>query len=106
ALINGACLSSCADLAAVLQHNKRAVFIGEETGGGYQGNNSGLIPDSNLSFGITVSVPLLKYFNAVDQQKNIGRGTMPDLPYQRIAGDIIQQKDPEMEMALKLAQKN
>lgn len=32
-LINGLCMSSCADLAAVLQANRRAVFMGEETGG-------------------------------------------------------------------------
>ncbi|SHF45607.1 Peptidase family S41 [Pedobacter caeni] len=100
-LINGTCLSSCADLAAVLQYNKRATFIGEETGGAYQGNNSGLIPDTKVSFDINVNVPLLKYINAVDQTKNYGHGTYPDLPYARTINDILEKKDPEMEIALK-----
>jgi C-terminal processing protease CtpA/Prc len=99
-LINGVCLSSCADIAAILQYNRRATFIGEETGGAYQGNNSGLIPDSKLTFGITVSVPLLKYINAVDQSKNYGHGSFPNIPYVRTLDDVLGKKDPEMEMAL------
>jgi len=102
-LINGTCLSSCADLAAVLQYNQRATFIGEETGGAYQGNNSGLIPDSKLTFGIVVNVPLLKYINAVDQTKNYGHGTYPEVPYTRTVGDIMGLKDPEMALAVQSA---
>ncbi|MES2276225.1 MAG: S41 family peptidase [Bacteroidota bacterium] len=103
-LINGTCLSSCADLAAVLQYNKRAIFIGEETGGAYQGNNSGLIPDSKLTFGVTVSVPLLKYINAVDQAMNYGHGTYPDVHYNRSPEDITGKKDPEMDIAIKMVE--
>lgn len=67
-------MSSCADVAAILSYNKKAIFIGQETGGGYQGNNSGMIPDSKMQpFNFTLSVPLQKYFNYVDTSKNIGR---------------------------------
>lgn len=100
-LINGACLSSCGDIAAVLQHNNRAIFIGEETGGGYLGNNSGIIPNTEVAFGITVSVPLLKYTTAVTPGKNIGHGTQPDIKYTRTIDDVLLKKDPEMEMALR-----
>lgn len=102
-LINGLCMSSCADLAAVLQYNKRATFIGEETGGGYQGNNSGLIPEAPLAFGIKVTVPLLKYINAVDANINIGHGTYPDVAYKWDVKAIINHEDPEITFAVKYA---
>jgi hypothetical protein len=37
-------MSLCADVAAILSFNKKAICIGQQTGGGYQGNNSGLMP--------------------------------------------------------------
>ncbi|GAB3929964.1 S41 family peptidase [Mucilaginibacter myungsuensis] len=101
-LINGLCMSSCADIAAVLHHNKRAIFIGEETGGGYHGNTSGMMPHAELTFGITLSVPLQKYVNAVDPKLNIAHGTPPDVLITRTVNDIINPKDLEMEAALRL----
>ncbi|MCJ8210648.1 S41 family peptidase [Mucilaginibacter sp. RS28] len=92
-LINGACLSSCADVAAVLQYNKRATMVGEETGGDYGGNNSGLIPEAQVAFGIKVSIPLLKYINAVDQNKNFGHGTTPDIIVEPSLSDILTGRD-------------
>jgi hypothetical protein len=41
-LIDGGTFSTAADFCAVTHHLKRATFIGEETGGGYYGNNSGM----------------------------------------------------------------
>jgi hypothetical protein len=58
-LTDGLCMSSCADFVAIMQANKTAVIIGEETGGGYQGNTSGLIPNVQMECGIAVDVPLL-----------------------------------------------
>jgi len=100
-LINGACLSSCADLSAVLQYNKRALFVGEETGGGYQGNNSGLMPEAKLDFGLKVSIPLLKYINAVDLNKNFGHGTIPDVVVQPALADMLNGNDVMLQTALK-----
>ena len=77
-LTDGLCLSSCADFVAVMQQNGKANIIGEETGGGFQGNTSGLIPSETLPIGLVVDVPLLKYHNAVSHTLNIGHGTMPD----------------------------
>ncbi|HAA18675.1 MAG TPA: hypothetical protein DCR93_11525 [Cytophagales bacterium] len=78
-LIDGLCMSSCADVAAVLHHQGRATFLGEETGGGYQGNTSGMIPSVELDTGLRVDIPLLKYTNAVNPTVNVGRGTIPDV---------------------------
>ncbi len=78
-LTDGLCLSSCSDFVAIMQSNKKAKIIGEETGGGYQGNTSGLIPSEQLNSGLIIDVPLLLYFNRVAKNKNLGRGTIPDI---------------------------
>ena len=104
-LINGLCLSSCGDLAAVLSHNKRAVFVGQETGGGYQGNTSGLMPVVELPTGLTVTVPLLKYTTAVDPGVNHGRGTMPDHPVVPTVQEVVEGTDAEMKYVLDLIHK-
>lgn len=78
-LTDGLCMSSCSDFIAILQANNKVLVIGEETGGGYQGNTSGLVPTEQLICGLIVSIPLLKYTNAVPKEKNIGRGCMADI---------------------------
>jgi C-terminal processing protease CtpA/Prc len=105
-LINGFCTSSCADVAAVLSYNKKALFIGQETGGGYQGNNSGMIPETKVDpFGFKLTVPLQKFYNYVDTSKNIGRGTMPDHPLSMTIEDILKGDDMEMAFAVDLIKK-
>jgi hypothetical protein len=103
-LTNGFCMSSCSDVVAVLHANKRATFIGEETGGGYQGNTSGLMPTVSVLGGMRLTVPLLKYTNAVDPKVNIGRGTIPDHIVISTADDIVNKKDPVMEYVIGLIQ--
>ncbi len=96
-------MSSCADVAAILSYNKKASFVGQETGGGYQGNNSGMIPDSKIQpFNFTLTVPLQKYFNYVDTSKNIGRGTMPDYPINLTIDDILKGNDKELKTTIDL----
>ncbi|SHL38513.1 Peptidase family S41 [Chitinophaga jiangningensis] len=100
-LINGFSMSSCADVAAILSHNRKAVFIGTETGGGYQGNNSGIIPGVNLRpTKLVLSVPLMAYYNAVDATVNMGRGTMPDIPVDLTLTDILNNVDRPMKVAM------
>lgn len=102
-LINGFCMSSCADVAAILSFNKKATFIGQETGGGYQGNTSGMIPNSKVQpFDFTLTVPLQKYFNSVDTLKNIGRGTMPDYAINMTINDILKGNDKELQKTIDL----
>jgi hypothetical protein len=103
-LVNGFCMSSCSDIAAVLHSNKRAILIGEETGGGYQGNTSGLMPTVTVFGGLRLTVPLLKYTNAVDPNINVGRGTIPDHTVVSSVDDVINKKDPMMEYVIALIQ--
>lgn len=88
-LTDGMCLSSCADFTAIMQANQKAIIIGEETGGGYQGNTSGLIPSAELSSGLVVDIPLLKYVNEVPKEKNMGRGTIPDIELRPTLEEVI-----------------
>jgi C-terminal processing protease CtpA/Prc len=106
-LINGFCMSSCADVAAILSYNKKAIFVGEETGGGYQGNTSGMMPETKaLPFNFTLTVPLQKYHNAVDTSKNIGRGTMPDYPVNMTIDDVINGEDKSLTFVFDLIRNN
>lgn len=95
-LINGFSMSSCSDLAAVLSKNQRVMFIGEESGGGYQGNNSGMMPESEALGGFTVTVPLQKYYTAVDPSVNFGRGTLPDHSVTPTVYEVINDLDVVM----------
>ena len=105
-LTNGFTMSSAADLSAVLKFNKKAVFIGEETGGGFQGNNSGMMPESELKpSGMVVTIPLQKYYTAVDSTLYHGKGTLPDYPVSYTPQELVNDKDKEMALAEALIRK-
>ena len=103
-LMDGRTFSTAADVCAILHHLKRATFVGEETGGGYCGNTSGLhasvvLPNSQL----TVNIPMWGYWNAVDQSADRHRGTLPDYPVATKATDLLRGLDAPWEKALNLA---
>lgn len=101
-LTNGGCMSSCADLVAILSHNKKAVVIGQETGGGYQGNTSGMMPTTKIKGNLQMVTPLQKYTNAVDPNTNFGRGTIPDYIVKPTLENWMNKKDAEMELVQEL----
>ncbi|WP_343657822.1 S41 family peptidase [Chryseobacterium sp.] len=104
-LTNGLCLSSCADFTAVMSYNKKAVVIGQETGGGYHGNTSGMLSRATIPTGLVITIPLQKYTNAVDLNKNFGRGTIPDHETATTFENWIGNKDVEMDYAIQLINK-
>lgn len=101
-LTNGLCMSSCGDFTAIVSHNRKATVIGQETGGGYQGNTSGIMPSTRVPTGLVITVPLQKYTNAVDLNLNFGHGTIPDHVVAPTLTEWIEKKDVEMEYAMKL----
>jgi len=101
-ITNGLCMSSCSDLVAILWHNDKATVVGQESGGGYQGNTSGIMPTKSIPTGLRVTVPLQKYTNAVDQTKNFGHGTRPDHLVVPTFHEWMARKDVEMEYVMKL----
>ena len=103
-LINGASFSVTSEFAAVAHHLKRATFIGEETGGGYYGNNSGAFVIATLpNTQINVGIPLLAYYTAVKNNPYTDRGVIPDYPIGESLNGVLSGTDEVMEFALDLA---
>ena len=106
-LIDGGSFSTTADFCAVTHHLKRATFIGQETGGGYYGNNSGMqtiltLPNSKAR----IRVPMYEYWNAVPGYDGKRRGTRADYVVETKAAELLRGVDAQLEMALKLATSN
>ena len=103
-LIDGGTFSTAADFCAVVHHLKRATVVGEETGGGYYGNNSGMMPTLTLpNSKVKVRLPLYEYWNAVDGYDGKRRGTRPDYVVELKTADVLRGVDGQLDRALKLA---
>lgn len=100
-LINGGSFSSTSLLAGSLQSIGKAVFIGEETGGGRNRWTAGYFKNEELP----VSKLTLKYgiipFEFTNQSEVNGRGVMPDVAIKYTIEDYLAKKDLELEWALK-----
>ena len=102
-LIDGGSFSTTADVAAQLRSMGRAVFVGEESGGGYEGNTSGLnadviLPSSKLRLRIT----MYDYWNAVKPPAAHGRGTQADYLVSPRVRDLLAGRDGVLERALEV----
>ena len=105
-LTNGGCFSTTCEFLSIAHFHHRAVFIGEEGGGGYYGNTSGFFWSLTLpNTKAQVHVPGMDYIMAVSGYKYPGRGVMPDYPVQPTMADRLTGHDPEMEVALDLAKR-
>lgn len=105
-LINGLSFSATSEFCAIAKSKNRGVFIGEETGGGYDGNTSGNFIDSILpNTKIAIAIPTIKYTMEVPKSKYKGRGIIPDYIVTPNIQDIIQNKDIQMEFVIKLSGK-
>ena len=103
-LIDGGTFSTAADVCAVLHHLKRATFIGEETGGAYYGNNSGILASVTLpNSRFQLRLPIFEYWNAVSGYAGKRRGTVPDHLVETKAESLLRGIDEQLELALKLA---
>ena len=103
-LINGGSFSTTSEFLSQAHYHKRAVFIGEESGGGYYGNSSGMMPTVVLpNTKISVRVPLMTYYMAVSGYKAATHGVVPNYPVNHTIDDFIAGRDKDMELALQLA---
>jgi hypothetical protein len=106
-LINGGSFSVTSEFAAVAHYLKRAEFIGEETGGGYYGDNSGTfvivtLPNSRMNVGI----PMLAYYTAVRNFPFTDRGVIPDHEVVPAINDILNKKDNVLSFTMELIEKH
>ena len=104
-LMDGNTFSTAADATALLRHLTKAIFIGEESGGGFEGNTSGLnaqltLPHSKLR----LRIQMYEYFNAVTVTEK-GRGTKPDHFIPKRVNDLLRGVDAPLEQAITLASK-
>ena len=77
---------------------------GEETGGGYYGNNSGEMPLLTLpSSKAQVRLALYEYWNAVPGYDGTRRGTRPDVHVETTAEKLLRGVDEPLDAALRLA---
>jgi hypothetical protein len=106
-LIDGRTFSTAADVATVVNFNGLATLIGEETGGGYDGNTSGVserfpLPNS----GLQVNVPCWMYTTANLGHDRPGRGAPADHPMRSSIEDLLDGRDAELELARELLGKD
>jgi hypothetical protein len=102
-LIDGGTFSTAADVCAQIRSLTKATFIGEETGGGFEGNTSGLNADIVLPrSGLRLRIQMYGYWNAV-RGGQPGRGTLPDITIVRRTADTLAGRDAALERALTLA---
>lgn len=103
-LQNGRSFSVTAEFAAIAKDSRRAVFIGEESGGAMQGNSSGgfaMIDLPNTHLGL--DVPLLGYYMRLQHPFNTAKGVPADHIITPSVQDILAHRDPALELALRLA---
>lgn len=105
-LINGGSFSASCILSSNLKGAKRAVFVGEETGGTYNGTVAGRMPLLQLpNSKLKIRYGLMKVapFHKTDVE---GRGIFPDVTIIPTLEDRLNGKDPEMDWVLKDIESN
>ncbi len=76
-LINGLTLSEASIFSSIIHYNKRAVIIGEESGGSYYGPTSSIVPKIELPLTkIQFTIPLVE-INTPVSGIDYGKGTIP-----------------------------
>lgn len=104
-LINGKSFSTTSDFCKVIKQLPHIKFVGEETEGGYYGNTSGARSTLFLkNTGIKVNIPLWREKTAGKKTRYKDRGIIPNYPLVPTITDVLEGKDVQMELALKLAQ--
>jgi C-terminal processing protease CtpA/Prc len=99
-LINGGSFSASSIISSNLKGSKRATFVGEETGGTYNGTVAGFMPVVKLPHSklkIRIGNMLITPHYKTEQS---GHGIFPDKEIKPILEDQIQEKDPELNWIL------
>ncbi|MBC5837743.1 S41 family peptidase [Flavobacterium muglaense] len=105
-LINGGSFSASSIISSNLKGSKRATFVGEETGGAYNGTVAGFmpivkLPNSKLKMRIGTLLIAPHYKTDIE-----GHGIYPDVAIKPTLQDVISGNDPELNWILKDLQNN
>ena len=102
-LMNGRSGSTTSEFLAVAHANRVGVFVGEESGGAYEGGNGGSFINLELPHSkIKVATPLVYYNNAVPETGQKGRGTMPDHTVSITLDNVLNHTDAQLDLVKKL----
>ena len=104
-LINGNTFSTAVDVCSILYSKGLGIFVGEETGGGYYGNTSGLfaqITFPNTKF--TLRLPLVRYDTNVKELLPKGRGIIPQYQFPQTVNNVSSDTDEVLDFTLQLIQ--
>lgn len=106
-LMNGITFSSAADLVADIKRTNEAIFIGEESGGLYEGPTGGdaiviQLPNSKIMVRMSPNIQMGYMY----QQYPVGRGVQPTHEVNYTIKDIVEKKDLELELARELIRSN
>ena len=100
-LINGGSFSASCLISSVLKANKEVTFVGEETGGDFNGTVAGIMPVLKLPNSEIQWRLGLMDIRPINQTNIKGHGIYPDKEIIQTVEDKINGKDPEMEWVLK-----
>ena len=105
-LQNGLSFSVTSEFCSITKDNNRAVFIGDENGGTFQGNNSGafaLVELPNTKIGL--DIPLLGYYMHLQHPHPSAEGIPADYSVIPTIQDVLHKKDVVLVKALQLINK-
>lgn len=103
-ITDGLSFSTTAEFCAIAHSNKRGDFIGEETGGTYGGNTSGVQDELMLpNTKIGISFGTVRYEMSVNKNAKIDRGIIPKYKVEATIQDIMSNKDAVLTYAIWLA---
>jgi len=93
-LMDGLSYSVTSEFLAVARNEQRGQFVGQESGGTYEGDNSGTFVIFKLpATGIDVGIPVAGYYSAVKPETESGRGIIPDIEIKPTAADLLNNRD-------------
>ncbi len=100
-IINGGSFSAACLLSSALKENPKVTFVGEETGGGFNGTVAGIMPVLQLPHSKIPWRLGLMQIETVHETPVYGRGIFPDKEIIQTIEDKVNNNDPEMEWILK-----
>lgn len=99
-IINGGSYSASTLISANLHQKNRAYFVGEETGGDYNGTVAGLMPKFTLpNSKLKISVGTV-YLSPIEQRAEVGHGVYPDKVIVPTLDSRKKNRDVELEWIL------
>jgi hypothetical protein len=102
-LTNGKSFSMSSVASSYLKYKRKAIIIGEETGGNIAGSNAVIngkifLPNTDIQ----IFIPLYHLYHDIDVKNNNDRGLMPDYPMHYTKEDLLKGNDLDLSKVIEL----